>query len=264
VNNAIDDKELNEYLSSDTQYSQRYRAIPADDVPSRIDRLVLAQASATPNKIAARQSQSRSLGFWMRIGAPIALAASVVLVVSIVIKSGLPQVLPREQLLEKRKSSASLAVAIEEPKREDANRNVVSDAVQQRKLASQPELDKKDIKRSPIMRAVEPDTVTVAGQLRRESLQEAPIAVAAIQEERVAQAEAPASITAALTPVSKPVKLTKRQREAEPSTWLTYIRELRVSGKSREAQREWQHFMKAYPNYPVDEGESASGTTHLP
>jgi len=262
VNNAIDDKELNEYLSGDTQYSQRYRAIPTDDVPMEMDKLLLAQASGMPNKAAKPQSRSRSLGFWMRVGAPVALAASVVLVVSIVIKSGLQPELSRERMRENALSSESTAITA--PKLDNASRSVVSDAVQEKKLASSMERDKKAIQRQATSRASEPYTVTVTGQLRRENLQDAPIAVTAIQEERVAQAEAPAPSTAAVKPTSKSVKLTKGQREADPSAWVSYIRELRVAGKSHEAQHEWQRFVKAYPNYPTDEHGTTGGTTRLP
>jgi hypothetical protein len=52
-------------------------------------------------------------------------------------------------------------------------------------------------------------------------------------------------------------ELAKEQREANAGLWLTYIRELRAEGKSRAADREWQRFVKAYPNFTVDALDAA-------
>jgi hypothetical protein len=92
--NDVDDKELDEYLSGGTQYSQRYRATPADAVPGALDHLVLAHASATnvtPIAVAADKRSSvrrKPLAFWIRVGAPVAIAASFVFAISIMLNSG--------------------------------------------------------------------------------------------------------------------------------------------------------------------------------
>jgi hypothetical protein len=48
-----------------------------------------------------------------------------------------------------------------------------------------------------------------------------------------------------------------KQREAEPDEWLAYIRELRATGKSRDADAEWNRFVKAYPTYSVAAADTA-------
>ena len=73
-----DDPMLDDYLKRGTAVSRRYREIETDGVPPELDRRVLDQARAAVSK-------PRS---WMRWSAPIALAASTVLVVSIVIETG--------------------------------------------------------------------------------------------------------------------------------------------------------------------------------
>ena len=89
-NNPIDDKELDSYLSGSSEYSRRYRAVESDGVPPELDRLVLTEASASAGNLPSiARKRSRPLGFWMRVSAPVALAASVVLVVSVVIRSGM-------------------------------------------------------------------------------------------------------------------------------------------------------------------------------
>lgn len=62
--------------------SQQYRQLRSPDVPAELDRLVLRQAQEA---VKSRPAKSRK---WMRWAAPLALAASTVLVVSIVIESG--------------------------------------------------------------------------------------------------------------------------------------------------------------------------------
>jgi hypothetical protein len=81
-----DEAALAEYLKGGSPVSQRYRDVSADEVPADVDRrvLALAHAAATEKK---RWRQSR----WVRWSAPLALAASAVLVVSIVIESGVHQ-----------------------------------------------------------------------------------------------------------------------------------------------------------------------------
>jgi hypothetical protein len=47
------------------------------------------------------------------------------------------------------------------------------------------------------------------------------------------------------------------EREARPELWLKYIRDLRAVNRNVEANREWQRFLKAYPNHPVAVTDSA-------
>lgn len=85
MNAPLDDKSLDEYLTRGSEVSRRYRELDGNTVPPELDRRVLAEARAAASK---NQSGGRT---WMRWSAPVALAASAVLVVSIIIESGVEQ-----------------------------------------------------------------------------------------------------------------------------------------------------------------------------
>jgi hypothetical protein len=84
VNDPIDDKALDEYLEGGSAVSRRYRELGADPVPGDLDRLVLQRAHAA----IARPSRSQA---WRRWSVPVALAASIVLAVAIVLETGVRQ-----------------------------------------------------------------------------------------------------------------------------------------------------------------------------
>jgi hypothetical protein len=75
-----DEQPLDEYLKGDSSVSRQYRQLPGEDVPPSLDHLVLRQAQD------AVKRPSRPP--WMRWTAPLAVAASAVLVVSIVVETG--------------------------------------------------------------------------------------------------------------------------------------------------------------------------------
>ncbi|HWK73575.1 MAG TPA: hypothetical protein VNQ81_04845 [Povalibacter sp.] len=96
MSEPIDDKAFDEYLSGRSQISQRYRALHDDaheTVPPALDRRILAQArdaigqaETTPvDDLAQLRTKRRRLMQW---SVPAALAASAVLVISIVVRSG--------------------------------------------------------------------------------------------------------------------------------------------------------------------------------
>jgi hypothetical protein len=94
VSNAGDDKLLDEYLSGATPYSARYRRIESEDVPSELDRAVVEQARE--NLIKGKRPA------WQRIGPSLALAATVVLTASIVMRSNLKSFAPISERSEAR------------------------------------------------------------------------------------------------------------------------------------------------------------------
>lgn len=83
MSDPIDIKALDEYLKGGSDISQRYRELGRDEVPPELDRRVLEAARAAVANDGAKRSRS-----WLRWSAPLALAASVVLVVTVVIESG--------------------------------------------------------------------------------------------------------------------------------------------------------------------------------
>jgi len=78
VSNA-DDKLVDEYLSGATPYSERYRRIAAEAVSEEVDAAVLGQVK--PRATKSRQQ------LWWRIGPPLAVAATAVLAISVVMRS---------------------------------------------------------------------------------------------------------------------------------------------------------------------------------
>lgn len=93
MSNPTDDKAFEEYLSRGSQISRRYRELGDDAVPPHLDQLVLTQAraavarkdAAPSDELALVRNKRRRLMQW---SVPAALAASAVLVISIVIRSG--------------------------------------------------------------------------------------------------------------------------------------------------------------------------------
>jgi len=85
VNERVDDQALDEYLQRDSDVSQHYRNIDSTDVPPALDSAVLAQA----REAVVRKSNRKPA--WTRWTAPIALAASLVLGVAIVLEIGVEE-----------------------------------------------------------------------------------------------------------------------------------------------------------------------------
>jgi len=86
VTNASD-KLLDEYLSGTTPYSQRYRRMHAEEVPPELDSAVLRRA-----KQGAAQGNAQ---LWRRVGPPLAVAATAVLAVTVVMRSNLETPAPQ-------------------------------------------------------------------------------------------------------------------------------------------------------------------------
>ena len=89
MNDPSDDKTLQEYLAGNSPVSQRYRELAGDEVPAHLDELVLKQSRDAVGTVSLEQERSRrSRQRLKRWSIPATLAASTVLVVSIVIESG--------------------------------------------------------------------------------------------------------------------------------------------------------------------------------
>ena len=82
-NQLPDEQQLDEYLEGDSSVSRQYRQLHSAEVPTDLDRLVLRQAE---DAVKGRPARGRPA--WVRWTAPLAVAASAVLVLSIVIETG--------------------------------------------------------------------------------------------------------------------------------------------------------------------------------
>jgi hypothetical protein len=81
-----DDKPFDDYLQRDSIVSQRYRDLDSDGVPPALDTAVLAQARVAIS--APAKSMVRRRPAWLRWAPPLALAASAVMIVAIVLEVG--------------------------------------------------------------------------------------------------------------------------------------------------------------------------------
>lgn len=77
------EQQLDEYLKGDSSVSRQYRQLHSAEVPAELDQLVLRQAE---DAVKNRPAHGRPA--WVRWTAPLAVAASTVLVLSIVIQTG--------------------------------------------------------------------------------------------------------------------------------------------------------------------------------
>jgi hypothetical protein len=267
VNAPLDDKALDEYLARGSDVSRRYRELDDDTVPPEVDRRVLAEARA-----AASRSQSGGRA-WMRWSAPVALAASAVLVLSIVIESGDQEETfgLKEQVGDARPAKQEVAApkaatvpaerpvevftgvepdATFEPQAPPPVRAAVpapSAQARDRALARQTE------ERAQLQGLVRPqadaEEVQVTANRRREVVMESASSAAAEQSVprdtigRSSVSGARASAEAELTD--------RAFQRIEPQDWLEEIRQLRRDGKPREADLAWEQFRKEFPDYQV-------------
>jgi hypothetical protein len=166
VSDPIDIKALDEYLKGGSDISQRYRELGGDDVPPDLDRRVLAEARAAVAGGGAARSRS-----WLRWSAPVALAASVVLVVAVVIESPVQD----ETLAIQPASEVRQVEEYEPPQQEPAPAATVSSSV--RPAAPPPaSVSKAESKRADSAPVVE-EVVVNAQVAREQSFATTPVAV---------------------------------------------------------------------------------------
>jgi hypothetical protein len=310
VSDPIDIKALDEYLKGGSDISQRYRDLGSADVPPELDRRVLDEARAAVASGGGGRSRS-----WLRWSAPLALAASVVLVVTVVIESGVQNdasfapspyrlspapVEPQTQVQERKLQEQVEEQIAQQPVQEETRQFAPEPpAVMAPQAPSTPlpaaappaALAKAEAERS---NSVAPEEVTADAKALRSNASEVPspsragsvAPVSARKEAAPATAEADsaddlgsvsvfgtrtrrAGRTAgprgpisgsALSSETRPAADEDAERadlRSDPQKWLESIRELRRAGKAEEADRAWQDFDKAFPNFPVADGDLA-------
>lgn len=281
----LDDQQLDEYLKGDSSVSRQYRQLPSDEIPPSLDRLVLQQAED------AVKRPSRPA--WVRWTAPLAVAASAVLVVSIVMQTGLrdettvssPSAQGSTEAKELKKPAAPMPAA---PKAEEAAPPVVyvdlngpnalhssppfvpppevdievpapapAAAEIQQEVAQSEEADKASLA------AAESREKSVREDLAREE-QDAAFAKRATRSEQAQAAGAANAPPAAVLSYSRPISSSAADNVAtiqhaytDPEAWLKAIRQLRKDNKQEEADKEWRRFREAFPDYDVAETDSA-------
>jgi hypothetical protein len=282
----LDDQQLDEYLKGDSSVSRQYRQLPRDDVPPSLDRLVLRQAED------AVKRPSRPA--WMSWAKPLAVAASAVLVVSIVVETGLrDETMVTSQSaqgsIEAKKIEAPAEAAPASPKAEapppvvyvDLNRpgkpvpfvpppeiDIAPPPAAAPVPAPAPEMRARIVTREPadasmeesLAKAEQEDKAAFAADESREKV--------AREEDNRVQAQSAAAQRnaepAAVLSYSRPISSTAVDNAAtlkktytDPEAWLKDIRQLRKDNKQEDADREWRRFREKFPDYEVAETDAA-------
>ena len=320
MSDPIDIKALDEYLKGGSDISRTLRELGSEDVPPELDRRVLDEARAAVASGSGGRSRS-----WLRWSAPLALAASVVLVVTVVIESGVqndasfatPQVaadkarveqqgqvdesklqevaqqLQRERQLQfapEPQSPSTLVPAAAPPaaltKTEPARANSAAPEevrVDAKALRDQPQAPlpvtaaNSEMVNSPAppIAAEQPGFAgSVAPVSARKEAEPAtpeadsadddlnPVSVSGARARRAGRTARPRGTISgsALSSETRPAADEDAQRtdqRSDPQKWLESIRELRRAGKAEEADRAWQEFHQAFPDFPVADDDLA-------
>ena len=312
MSEPTDIKALDEYLKGDSDVSQRYRELGRDEVPAELDRRVLAEARDAIAGEGTKRSRS-----WLRWSAPVALAASVVLVVTVVLERGvqdqtvvLPQAANVHPVRSDVVSDDKAANAAEERKLAEEPAPVYIQTVPDSVREAMPEVTLRDAPapaQSLAKAETEPPVVPlpqIAVEAQTQSDQALAGSVATVQPPPAAAPPEPAvvgqiSATNALergeaeadssadvqetaasasrsrraqgrtagprSPVSGSALSGSESRPAtdetaqrsDPQSWLEDIREMRRAGKTADADREWERFREAFPDFHVDDDDIA-------
>ena len=302
MSDPIDIKALDEYLKGGSDISQRYRELRREEVPPELDRRVLDEARAA---VASGGGRSRA---WLRWGAPVALAASVILAVTVVIESGpqndtsfvtQPAAVDKARLepqrqVEESKLQDQVAQERRQERREEQQPAFAAEppavTVQQAAPASAPapapasvpaapppaalaktELERLNAARldspAPQVAAEQPSpglAGSVATVSARKEVEEAPaevdssdddlssVSITGTRARRAGRTAGPRGTISgsAISSETRPAA-DEDAEHSDPEKWLEEIRELRRAGKVEEADRQWQEFGKAFPNFPV-------------
>ncbi|HEU4600658.1 MAG TPA: hypothetical protein VFS24_01760 [Steroidobacteraceae bacterium] len=281
--NTPDDKLLDDYLRGDSELSRQYRELPSDDVPAELDNAVLDEA----RKSIEESARTRR---WRKWTPPFALAASAVLALSILFRSGgereVPATVSMQQVQLEPEAQPQIAASGADTSRgvsgsseaEPAAGNVANEPAMAPKVrvpapppvvAPAPSVAPSTIARSESRALAKPT---------REKIEEAAPSSPAIAQTAAMESEPPARADSALdraqegtSPViATPSALRSAPAEAEfkkavgetdatqvAERWLRDIRKLRADGRIEDADRQWREFRKRFPQYFVSDNDTA-------
>jgi hypothetical protein len=268
---APEDNSLDEHLRGDSELSRRYRELRSDEVPVALDDVILAAA----RKDIEKSNRTRR---WQRWSAPFALAASAVLALSILFRSGAE----RETLATPQAppAAASTPQASAAPGSSDR----FADAIAPQEMEVRQAAGAQSQPSAPPITAA-PTAVLAASGARAESLVPAE-PMREMADERLLEKDAPLAIGAAnnarseravpdtvskeiaAPPAADSVRLPAPTLEFKKAAgqidasevaerWLTEIRKLRAAGRNEDADRQWREFRKSFPEYAVQRSDIA-------
>lgn len=292
MSDPTDIKALDEYLKRNSEVSQRYRELGADDVPPELDRRVLAAAREAVADERANRSRS-----WMRWSASVALAASVVLVVTVVVENGVlndmtavkpvaePELrkLAHDNVEAQRQQQIVPVVPLPSPPALHADIPPVAeprvtdvrqfhDSVPPPQVAMEREAPAASLAASPPAAAppeqqpLEERMVAARKSIERDeadAYSSGEVEDTAVTSSNRARRATGRAGSHAAAPASGSVSgLTSESRSlrsdpSDPQAWLEDIRELRRAGKTEDADHEWQLFRAAFPDFHVADDDLA-------
>ncbi|HKU13098.1 MAG TPA: hypothetical protein VJQ52_01810 [Steroidobacteraceae bacterium] len=286
MSDPIDIKALDEYLKGGSEISARYRETGREDVPPELDRRVLDAARAAVASEGTKRPRS-----WLRWSAPVALAASVVLAVTVVVERGVQNdelVVPQAKeatviqsvpqapavVLQSRPAAAppaADAAKAEAPAQAPtmSSERVTQDVAVEEELARQ-EVDAAMSKRADAPPAAQSVRAAANDAADVDSSQVDEIAVTSSHTRRAAGRTAgprgtvPASAFRGEARQSAEAQQSVAPPErSDPEKWLEEIRGLRRAGKAVEADREWQSFRETFPDYTVADDDIARASSDV-
>jgi hypothetical protein len=271
----------------DEELSRIYRDAEAPVPPQRVDDNILAAS----RRVAGAKPRSERSEFARRWGAPVALAATVVVTSTLTLmvferQSDLDATAPAAQRADqpsKSKSAESKPAA-----RAPATPVAQAEARRDREEPRPSEGAAKNVRRGTEQPGFAANVPPTPETLRKEQTRSAPAAAAPFSSERSgadqqapspdaqrapeAPRQAPRAPGAALTgdantlresastlqragALSAPVgrAAVSEAKERTPEKWLEDIRKLKTQGKAAEAERELAEFKKRYPDYRLPE-----------
>ena len=259
-----------DYERGESELSRRYRELKSVEVPRALDDAILAQARGEIQKT----NRSRR---WRQWTAPVALAASAVLAMSLVFRSGVQREAP--MMMQAPQSSAPSTADSQVPASQLAGEPISKDEVN----AESENAPVAKVVAQPRVAPTAPRTLGASSSLEkpiRQKLEAAPVPpsmpsasqFAMAREERIAasrptdladqcSAEAADSVAHTAAPAPSEFELKKAAANVDRSDtaerWLTEIRKLRAQGHNDKADQQWREFRKTFPNYTVPADDAA-------
>lgn len=274
-----------EYARGHTPVSRAYRALPDEGPPPELDDVILAKARAAVADRPVSELQQRR---WRRFAVPVALAASVVMAIGVVLEVGeqplvtqsfeqrsapvnsksdagnAPStvvtvpinnvvILPPEVAIQAAPPSPALSMPRSEADASQPSQERMAESIDQRVgVAAAAPAASPSPATSPAPAI--PSARALAGHL------------AAGDPELRRQQTSRSSTTAESASIAKAIVAGPAEANSElseqvqhdPAQWLTAIQALRKAGNTQAADREWLAFRRAWPDYPAPADASSA------
>lgn len=271
MNDPMNDAEFEAYIARRSRLSRQYQDLSADIPPKELDEAVLGRARSA---LALDRKETPEREVYIRWMAPVAFAATVVLVFTVVLQivirpAGEPMPLADEAAAPVAAASPAAAAPDQAPQPEIDNRqNAKLEA--SLPAAKRSRADAPAAPPAPPVREQELDRAEGYKEKKSDGLQTGALAKDAAKSravERTVEANESAGIVtvtgsrqssdALVTAPGMPRPILEEERR-DPEVWLAAIEKLRKDGHAAAADAEMKLFLEKYPDYfrthPLPEG----------